>query len=314
MASDSLLKSDDPAVLNAKQFIFYGLSGAPPTKAHRNILKTIAELFPGPDNMVILVPTSNLYNKESVKCTKDYTYGGSDLRIELHKKMVELLNKDNIRISLHEQGVDGGMGTYDSIKALHTILQKPILMIWGQDSVEDILGGKWKNRKDLLDMIDRNEITAVYIPRGASPLTADMAWYKILQGSKADTIITKFKNISEIIGAMPEEKQREIIAALKTTEAGSSTSARKLIREGNIAALSYELDTEIIDIILKYDDNKSNPKPIPYSTPDCEKPQTAGRYRKSKAKSKAKSKSKSKGKSKIKLTKRFSKTLKNPRS
>lgn len=282
LGSKYLLNMEDPSVQAAKTFIFYGLSGAPPTKAHRNILDIITKIFPGPDNMVILVPTSNLYNKESVKCTLGYTYRGSDLRIELHKKMVELLQKDNIRISLHEQEAVGGMGTYDSIHNLRSISLKNILMIWGQDSLEGIFKRKWKNSEGLLKMIDDGEITAVYIPRGADPLNYG-------EPPISESIVGKIKNISEIIRDIPPEKQPEIIDALQTSEGVSSTAARKSIREhGNI---KDQLDPEIIEIISNYDGkDEANPKPMPYSAVECETGQKGGkRYRKSKNK---KSKSK----------------------
>jgi len=284
---DYELKKGDPLFSTAEEIVFYGLSGAPPTAAHSEILRTLAISFP--KAIILLVPASSKSSKESVMCTRDYEYHcgryRTDLRIALHKQMVTEVNNSienkNIRYSLHEQQ-EREVLTYESIETIVGIVSEwlieeetdrkiPIRMIWGADSVVDILTRRWSRAKDLCRLISEDKIKVAYIPRtadaGANTVAADTAIYfrSLLTGPVSskkhygdsdedrtpfndETLIDKIvANIENVIKFVPEE----FVGNLSILEGVSSTKAREFIRNAWVTAKEEGEITSVIEAFNK---------------------------------------------------------------
>lgn len=278
---DIELDITDPAVKEAKELVFYGLSGAPPTIAHGAILGLLAELFPA--SIILLVPTSNLSGKASVTCTADYRYKGQDLRLAMQAAMIRSLKKPNIRISLHEQRIPGGLPTFQSIQQLQTTYNKPIRVIWGEDSVDDIATRRWSNAKALANMIKDGKILVSYIPRSKEtptfkekfmgPACDPKKWYDSADQDRtpfsegeAETIVKNIINIAHVAG--------DRIKLLQVAEGVSSSKVRAILQERAEGNLEELIIPEVIVILEDY-----QPEDLwtPYSLPECEEPKKGGR-------------------------------------
>jgi nicotinic acid mononucleotide adenylyltransferase len=288
-------------IANYSEFVFYGLSGAPPTTAHIDIIKAISDGFS--DKLIVIVPTSRNSGKESVECTKGYTTAdGEDLRLALHKKMVQLTGKNNVRISMHEFNEPQAVATYDSLRILSEVVGgKPVVIIWGEDSVIDVANRRWNNAHLLLHMIHDRLLNVYYIPReskthgefadkftttvGSIPVP-EAKWYpggpsgsqqrdvqregknKIWTSDESAVMLENIKSITDVIDP----------STLVDADGKSSSAVRLFIRENGTALNNPDLHPEIISII---DNSNRDGKPYPYSTPNCEPPQKGGKSRKS---------------------------------
>lgn len=166
----------DPRVISASKLVVYGLSGAPPTEAHLTILLLLAKYYRSKDTSakLLLVPSSNLHTKDSVRCIAPYnTPDGINFRVLLLLELALLAHEElektggsNIIVSLHEQNKPAV--TYDSIIEL-TAWGKPIQIIWGADSVKDILTRRWAKAKLLGGLLNEGKVLASFLSRDGIP-------------------------------------------------------------------------------------------------------------------------------------------------
>ena len=174
-----ILKPEDPRLKEIDELQIYGLSGAPLTTAHYTITLLLAKhyLLTKPKSMFVLIPASNRHTKPAVQCSNGYLWNNTDFRVALQLEMALIIHnffmrkygRSNILVSLHEQNKP--TSTYDRIQDLK-VYGKPLRLIWGADSVKDILNRRWNKAKLLADEIGDGTLKAGFLPREDIPYSS----------------------------------------------------------------------------------------------------------------------------------------------
>jgi nicotinic acid mononucleotide adenylyltransferase len=154
-----------------KGIIYFGGSFAPITIAHEGAIVGLAELYP--EHAILVVPTSNLYDKPSIYCANAYKINGEDFRIALVKKAVEVARSTehtNVFFSRHEMDIPGGLLTGVSALSIKNILKKNVVIVLGKDNLPGLLERRFAHPRAILDLIKDGEFEFRYFERGG-PLT-----------------------------------------------------------------------------------------------------------------------------------------------